>query len=59
VKITVTPDSGPVESLADLGALVERAMHLVEAGGPGDNAQTRLRVRTTPTGKLRALEVSW
>jgi hypothetical protein len=59
VKITVTPDSGPVETLADLSSLVERASALVQTGGPGDAAATTVKARVTIKGRLRAIEVSW
>jgi hypothetical protein len=59
MKVQVTPDDGPVETLADLSALVERASALVQTGGPGDAAKTTVKVRTTVVGRLRAIEVSW
>lgn len=59
MKLTLTGPDGPVADLAALGHLVEEAMRLVQNGGPGDSAKAAIKVRATPTGKLRALEVSW
>lgn len=59
MKLTVTDPNGPVDNLAALGHLVEEAMRLVQTAGPGDAAKAGIKARITPTGKLRALEVSW
>lgn len=59
MKITVTHDAGPVDTLTALHELVERASQLVTAAGPGHDAPVAVKVNITPTRKLRSLEVSW
>jgi hypothetical protein len=63
VKFTLTGDAGPVDTLAGLNSLVEQALritHQAEDGNGGtDPGKVAVRVRSTPLGKVKSLEVSW
>jgi hypothetical protein len=63
VKFTLTGDAGPVDTLAGLNSLVEQALqitHQADTGaGERDPAKVAVRVRSTPLGKVKSLEVSW
>jgi hypothetical protein len=60
VKITVTPDKGdgPVDSLADLGALIDKA-RATAAGAGADPGSVKARVRVNLTQTVKQVELSW
>jgi hypothetical protein len=63
VRFSLTGEDGPIDTLAGLNALVEQALritHQTDTGDGGrDPGKVAIKVRSTPLGKIRSLEVSW
>lgn len=68
MKFELTPEGGPIDTLAGLRTLIEQAEHVTAnaPAGPPDPAvatdgtpPVRVKIRITPTGKIRGLVVSW
>jgi len=65
MKLTVTPEAGqgPVDTLADLAALLGRAVETTRATPDGaqkmDGGFAQARLRLSFGGKVKAVEVTW
>jgi hypothetical protein len=60
VKFTLTGETGPVTTLAGLNSLVEQALRLIHnSNGGAEPDRVQIKVRSTPLGKIKSLEVSW
>jgi hypothetical protein len=56
VKVLITGDQGPIDTLAALDTLLAQASRYLDGIDP---AGVRIKARVTVGGRLRGLELTW